>query len=129
MSIHDLDANTREYANALKEGRQKRIQIIDGQQVEIYSFDDGEDEGEEDESDEFEDEGDDPLDTNLLPSNPAKEENILAVDEDGQRYMVVEVINMEDEEESTQIIQKQDQDCMDVSEFILPNCNVYFHFF
>lgn len=33
MAVHDPDATTQEKAMALKLGRQKKIQIIDGQQV------------------------------------------------------------------------------------------------
>lgn len=50
MALHDPDSSVREEAMALKMGRRKRIQIIDGQQVEIYqSNDDSEEEDEEDE--------------------------------------------------------------------------------
>ena len=37
MAIHDPDASAQEKAQALKLSRQKRIQFIDGQQVEMYT--------------------------------------------------------------------------------------------
>ena len=38
MAVHDPDASSQEKAMALKLGRQKKIQIIDGQQVKTFKF-------------------------------------------------------------------------------------------
>lgn len=104
MAFHDPDSRSREQAMALKVGRQTRVQVIDGKQVEVYSQDE-EDEGEyEDELDEVdelqEEEFDDPLETedDDQTSKDDKAHNIVAVGEDG-RYMVVELINMDGEEQ------------------------------
>ncbi len=76
MAIHDPESTAQERQLALKIGRQKRIQIIDGQQVEVIDDDDEDDEDEED------DEGD--------------ETQVLAVEgEDGQQYVVLEVIHLQ----------------------------------
>lgn len=124
MALHDPDSSVREEAIALKMGRQKRIQIIDGQQVEIYTgLDDEEEEEELEEEEEEEDEEDDEIDdSEVYAGNNAEKSDMIAVSEDGQRYMVVEVINMEDEEDGTTLLQAQsgeDKDPMDVDDFIL----------
>ena len=37
MAIHDPDASAQEKAQALKIGRQKRLQLINGEEVEVYT--------------------------------------------------------------------------------------------
>lgn len=124
MAFHDPDSNLREHAMALKMGRQKRIQVIDGQQVEVYSgIDDEEYEGESDYEEYIDGEMDDSDDdTTLVSPKIEKSEGIVAIGDDGQRYMVVEVINMEDEEQqSSQDVQEQQKDgVMEIEELILP---------
>lgn len=77
MAIHDPDASSQEKAMALKLGRQKKIQIIDGQQVEVMP----EDGDMEDEEDDDENSG----------------QGMMAVEgTDGQQYVVLEVIQLQD---------------------------------
>jgi len=73
MSVHDPESAVHEKAIALKIGRQKKIQIIDGQQVEVMP---GEDEDEED----------DELSGGMMAVEGA----------DGQQYVVLEVIQLQD---------------------------------
>lgn len=112
MSLHDPDSTVREHAMALKVGRKKRVQVVNGQQVEYIGFEDEEEyEGEEDYVD-----GED--ETSIDQDITTKKETIMAVGEDGQRYMVVEVINMEEDENSQ--IQLQDKDDnMEIAELYL----------
>lgn len=65
MAIHDPESAIHERALALKMGRQKRIQIIDGQQVEVMEDEDGH--------------------TQVL----------AVEGEDGQQYVVLEVIQLQ----------------------------------
>lgn len=44
MAIHDPDASAQEKAQALKIGRQKRLQLINGEEVEVYADDNDEEE-------------------------------------------------------------------------------------
>ncbi|CAB0009497.1 unnamed protein product, partial [Nesidiocoris tenuis] len=81
MSAHDPESSAQEKALALKLGRQKKIQIIDGQQVEVLPGDDDDEEDEEDE-----DEGE-------------MSSSVMAVEgSDGQQYVVLEVIQLPDGE-------------------------------
>ncbi|XP_075228493.1 uncharacterized protein LOC142328594 isoform X2 [Lycorma delicatula] len=80
MSVHDPDSTAQEKAMALKLGRQKKIQIIDGQQVEVIP---GEDDDEEEE---------------LNGSMMAVEGS------DGQQYVVLEVIQLQDGEGQEQAV-------------------------
>jgi len=83
MALHDPESTEQEKALALKIGRQKKIQIIDGQHVEVLTGDDEEDE----EDEEYEDE-DDLVDPNV-------EQKMMAVEgQDGQQYVVLEVIQL-----------------------------------
>lgn len=127
MAFHDPDSNQREHAMALKVGRQKRIQEIDGQQVEIYSgIDDEEYEGESDYEEYIDGEMDDSSDE-LVSPKVEKDEAIMAIGEDGQRYMVVEVINMEDEDQQvSQDSQEQHNGGMEIEELILPERKLFF---
>lgn len=72
MSVHDPESTVHEKAIALKMGRQKKIQIIDGQQVEVMP-------GEEDEDE------DEDLDGSMMAVEGA----------DGQQYVVLEVIHLQ----------------------------------
>lgn len=127
MAFHDPDSNQREHAMALKVGRQKRIQEIDGQQVEIYSgIDDEEYEGESDYEEYIDGEMDDSNDDELVSPKVEKDEAIMAIGEDGQRYMVVEVINMEDEDQQvSQDSQEQHNGGMEIEELILPEGKLF----
>lgn len=129
MAFHDPDSNLREHAMALKVGRQKRIQVIDGQQVEIYSgIDDEEYEGESDYEEYIDGELDDSNDASLVTPKVEKGEGIMAIGDDGQQYMVVEVINMDDEEQQeSQDAQEQQPDAgMEIEELILPEGKRFF---
>ncbi|XP_045104046.1 transcriptional repressor CTCF-like [Portunus trituberculatus] len=68
MAIHDPDASAQEKAQALKIGRQKRLQLINGQQVEMYTGDVDED------------------------------EIMAVEGQDGNQYVVLEVIQLQDGE-------------------------------
>lgn len=128
MALHDPDSTVREHAMALKVGRKKRIQIINGQQVEEYIGDDDDEEEEEEEEYEGEEsymEGEDEdsmerddLTESIMAAKTKKQEAQIAIGEDGQRYMVVEVINMEEDDENSQM-QLHDKDDMEVAEYIL----------
>ncbi|XP_065162605.1 transcriptional repressor CTCF-like [Atheta coriaria] len=91
MAIHDPESCMQERQLALKMGRQKKIQIIDGQQVEVITgLDTDEEEEEEDEEEEEEEE---------------EEDDMMAVDaNDGQQYVVLEVIQLADGEEQTMVV-------------------------
>ncbi|XP_073976183.1 uncharacterized protein isoform X2 [Rhodnius prolixus] len=85
MSAHDPLSTAHEKALALKLGRQKKIQIIDGQQVEVMP---GEEE-DEDEADE----------TDATGEDNGLEGSVMAVEGcDGQQYVVLEVIQLQDGE-------------------------------
>lgn len=73
MALHDPESTAQEKAMALKIGRQKKIQIIDGQQVEVLTGEDSEDEEDPD------------------------LEGIPMQGEDGQHYVVLEVIQLPDD--------------------------------
>jgi len=102
MALHDPESTEQEKAMALKIGRQKKIQIIDGQQVEVLTGDDEEDE------DMLEDEDDEDEDMLAEPSSPGGieevggsggsgnlEQKMMAVEgNDGQQYVVLEVIQL-----------------------------------
>ncbi|XP_014215902.1 transcriptional repressor CTCF [Copidosoma floridanum] len=91
MAVHDPDSSVQEKQQALKLGRQKKIQIIDGQRVEVMT-------GYADDSEE-EDEG----------------EDMMAVEgADGQQYVVLEVIQLPDNQASDQmaVVASEDGDLM-----------------
>lgn len=79
MALHDPESTAAEKALALRIGRQKKIQIIDGQQVEVSA--DGEDE-------EYE-----------IDEEDLDEADEETVGPDGQQYVVLEVIQMPEDEE------------------------------
>ncbi|KAJ6633879.1 Transcriptional repressor CTCFL [Pseudolycoriella hygida] len=131
MALHDPDSSVREEAMALKMGRRKRIQIIDGQQVEIYqSNDDSEEEEEEDEDDE--EEYLDEVKPNADSQGKRKEMFMNLKGDNGQEYVVLEVLEMPEGEEDgrpkqeyvydeeEEIEQINDEDPMDVdTDFII----------
>lgn len=97
MAIHDPDLSIQEKQLALKLGRQKKIQVIDGQQVEVMPQ-----LGSEEDDDEDED-GD-----------------MVAVEgSDGQQYVVLEVIQLADGEEQTMVVSDGNSELL--SESILPD--------
>ena len=78
MALHDPESTEQDKAIALKIGRQKKIQVIDGQRVEVLT---GESEDEED---------------------PDLEgEGIPMTGDDGQHYVVLEVIQLPDDGSGT----------------------------
>lgn len=126
MAFHDPDSNLREHAMALKVGRQKRIQVIDGQQVEVYSGidDDEEYEGESDYEEYIDGELDnDSCSGQIMSPKQEKGEGIVAIGDDGQRYMVVEVINMEDDDQDEL---DEENGGMEIEELILPDGEHFF---
>lgn len=100
MSLHDPESTVREHAMALKVGRKKRVQVVNGQQVEYIGFEDEEEyEGESDyvdgdDDDNVDDEEDDGETSADQEDLTAKKETIMAVGEDGQRYMVVRNVRL-----------------------------------
>jgi len=96
MALHDPDSTAKEKAIALKIGRQKKIQIIDGQQVEVLSEGDDEDMEYEDESI--------LLDESDLQGEEGASGNIMAVQtSDGQQqYIVLEITQLNEGEEAVQ---------------------------
>lgn len=101
MAIHDPDLSIQEKQLALKLGRQKKIQMIDGQQVEVMPQ--LESEEDEDEDEDEEDDGD-----------------MMAVEgSDGQQYVVLEVIQLADGEEQAMVVSDGNSELL--SESILPD--------
>jgi hypothetical protein len=88
MALHDPESTEQEKAMALKIGGQKKIQIIDGQQVE--------DNEEEPEDYEDSDELLEPSDTEEgAPFGTGVEQKMMAVEgQDGQQYVVLELIQL-----------------------------------
>ena len=78
MALHDPESSEHAKALAMKIGRQKKIQIIDGQRVEVLTG-------------ESEDEEDPDLDNEGIPMQS----------EDGQHYVVLEVIQLPDDGSGT----------------------------
>ncbi|XP_034942097.1 transcriptional repressor CTCFL isoform X1 [Chelonus insularis] len=99
MAVHDPESSLQEKQQALKIGRQKKIQIIDGQRVEVMTGDlasklKGYEEEEEEEE---------------------EEEDVMAVEgSDGQQYVVLEVIQLADNQGSDQmaVVANEDGDIM-----------------
>lgn len=114
MAQHDPDSAIRQEAMALKVGRQKRIQIIDGQKVEVMS---------DMESDEFEGEEDD-----INEDEGGGTEMLSMEGEDGQ-YVVLEVIQVdedggEDNNEANPLEDIEEEDYLiseDIDEEVLRN--------
>lgn len=97
MALHDPDSSVREEAMALKMGRRKRIQIIDGQQVEIYQNDDSEEEEEDEEDDE--EEYLEEMKPKVEGQGKHKELYVNVKGDNGQQYVVLEVLEMQDGED------------------------------
>lgn len=133
MALHDPDSTIREQALALKIGRKKRIEMINGEPVEQEYYDDEDDE-EEEEEDEDEDDEDydyieaedeaimehDEIGENVTANkNKKQQETIMAVGDDGTKYMVVEVINMEEEHDNQMQMVDKDDTMEEISELYL----------
>lgn len=104
MAVHDPDSSIQEKQLALKLGRQKKIQMIDGQQVEVEMQGMGSDEEDEDE-----------------------ESDMMAVEgSDGQQYVVLEVIQLADGEEQTMVVDGQSEI---LAENILPDGGIYIYLY
>jgi uncharacterized Zn-finger protein len=97
MAAHDPDPTIQRKQMELKLGRQKKIQMIDGQQVEVIPGLDSEEEDEEGEID------------------------MMAVEgSDGQQYVVLEVIQLADGEEQTMVVGSDSNNEL-LNENILPD--------
>ncbi|KAL7287247.1 hypothetical protein TKK_0018376 [Trichogramma kaykai] len=83
MAVHDPESSVQEKQQALKMGRQKKIQIIDGQRVEVLTGDYTKLKG----YDELEDEEEDEEDEDMMDTVEGS---------DGQQYVVLEVIQLPD---------------------------------
>lgn len=100
MAVHDPDSSIQEKQLALKLGRQKKIQMIDGQQVEVIQGMVSDEEDEDEESD------------------------MMAVEgSDGQQYVVLEVIQLADGEEQTMVVGDGQSEIL--AENILPDGGTY----
>lgn len=78
MAIHDPDSSIHEKQLALKLGRQKKIQMIDGQKVEVMAG---------------------------MGSDDEEDGDMMAVEgSDGQQYVVLEVIQLADGEEQAMVV-------------------------
>lgn len=129
MAQHDPESNVREQSMALKIGRQKRIQIIDGQHVEIctdMNEDDEDNEYEETEDEEEDDENCQMEEECYIPKSEFKDDPgdvLVNVDHDnGQQYVVLEVIQIQEDGQKmgkmdVQVIEEQDP--MAVDDFML----------
>lgn len=102
MALHDPESGIIEESYALRVGRQRRVQYIDGQEVEIVTGnededDEGMDEGEVDEEEEGEENTIITTETEEIHiKQEADQQNLLAVKgSDGHQYVVLEVIQMD----------------------------------
>lgn len=97
MAAHDPDPTIQRKQLELKLGRQKKIQMIDGQQVEVMPG---------------------------MASDEEEEIDMMAVEgSDGQQYVVLEVIQLADGEEQTMVVSDGTSDLL--SETILPDNGMY----
>ncbi|XP_019867966.2 transcriptional repressor CTCF [Aethina tumida] len=93
MALHDPDPTIQRKQLELKIGRQKKIQMIDGQQVEVMRG---------------------------IASDDEEEIDMMAVEgSDGQQYVVLEVIQMADGEEQVMVVGEGRSDLL--GESILPD--------
>lgn len=99
MALHDPDSSVREEAMALKMGRRKRIQIIDGQQVEIYQSNDDSEEEEDEEDEEDDEEYLEEVKPKVESQGKRKELYVNVKGDNGQQYVVLEVLEMQDGED------------------------------
>ncbi|XP_060811112.1 transcriptional repressor CTCFL-like [Bombus pascuorum] len=95
MAVHDPESSIQEKQQALKMGRQKKIQIIDGQRVEVMTGD---------------------LATKLKDYEEEDEDDVMAVEgNDGQQYVVLEVIQLADNQGTDQqmaVVANEDGDLL-----------------
>ncbi|XP_071872507.1 uncharacterized protein [Bombus fervidus] len=95
MAVHDPESSIQEKQQALKMGRQKKIQIIDGQRVEVMTDD---------------------LATKLKDYEEEDEDDVMAVEgSDGQQYVVLEVIQLADNQGTDQqmaVVANEDGDLL-----------------
>lgn len=97
MAAHDPDPSIQRKQLELKLGRQKKIQMIDGQQVEVMPG---------------------------IGSDEEEEIDMMAVEgSDGQQYVVLEVIQLADGEEQTMVVGEGSSDLL--GESILPDNGKY----
>lgn len=97
MAAHDPDPSIQRKQLELKLGRQKKIQMIDGQQVEVMPG---------------------------IGSEEEEEIDMMAVEgSDGQQYVVLEVIHVADGEEQTMVVSDGTGDLL--GETILPDNGQY----
>ena len=91
MALHDSESTEQEKSMALKVGRQKNIQIIDGQQVDVLTDNEEEPEDYEDYDELLE-----PPDTEeSAPVGTEVEQKMMAVEgQDGQQYVVLELFQL-----------------------------------
>lgn len=82
MAVHDPDSSIQEKQLALKLGRQKKIQMIDGQQVEVMPS---------------------------LGSDDEDAEMMAMEGSDGQQYVVLEVIQLADGDEQAMVVEGQSE--------------------
>ncbi|XP_060534733.1 transcriptional repressor CTCF-like [Cylas formicarius] len=95
MASHDPDPNVHQKQLELKLGRQKKIQMIDGQQVEVIGPG--------------------------IDSDEEEEIDMMAVEgSDGQQYVVLEVIQLADGEEQAVVVGADGAESILTSEGILP---------
>lgn len=113
MALHDPDSTVREEAMLLKMGRQKKLQIINGKAVDVYTDEEDEDDFEYEEE-EFAEYADESIDDTI------DEERLMAVAEDDeeQQFVVVEVVNADG-----QAIEQSDHE----ENFILPTDDEVLH--
>jgi len=95
MAVHDPESSIREDAIALKMGRQKRLQMIDGEQIELLN-----DESSEEEC-----------------SEEGGNETMEVDPEEDSEYVVLEVIQLPEDEEQNADNQQE----MSGVDFLLPD--------
>lgn len=95
MAMHDPNSSSKEEAIALKLGRQKRIRLMNGANMSLLNDDDEEEEEEETE-----------IETDV---DEHGNQNNLMEGDDGQQYVVLEVIQMPDEHgQNSEVIMEED---------------------
>lgn len=123
MALHDPDPAVREEAMALKMGRQKKINLETGLPME-YDEDDEEEEEDEDEEENYimeeaEDSKSGVKKEELTDTQVMSIQEQCTEGEDGQQYVVLEVIQVQDNDEN-QLQHTEEQDPIRVPEdFIL----------
>ncbi|XP_053672713.1 transcriptional repressor CTCFL-like [Anopheles nili] len=107
MALHDPESSVCEELAALREGRQKKVQIIVDDREYKGEEDDYDEEAEDDEEDEEEDEDDDEENENVDGEEGEESQDgslggseVVVQDNDGQ-YVVLEVIQLQDKDAKT----------------------------